>query len=276
MTRKRELPLWWKKENLFLRGIELSDHGIVIEKNPEGWAILTLSRPEKFNTLSIAMRQTLEGEIAELAFDPDTHVLILTGAAKFFTAGLDLDEWESSVGQSAAAFKHDFVATLRKFPGPIIAAVNGPAITGGLEIVLACDFVVASHEAKFADTHVHVGLLPGWGGSVRMIERVGLARAKELAFTGQFFSAEDAYRWGLVNHLVQHDDLLPFCQNLARQMLKADPTHLKTYKSLLDQEAHLILSSALAHEQEKAKEVNLHSSLSQIKNRLKRFTQSKK
>ena len=254
----------------------MSDHGIVIEKNSEGWAILTLSRPEKFNTLSIGMRQTLECEIADLALDPDIHVLILTGAAKFFTAGLDLDEWESSIGPSAAALKHDFVATLRKFPGPVIAAVNGPAITGGLEIVLACDFVVASHEAKFADTHVHVGLLPGWGGSVRMIESVGLARAKELAFTGQFFSAEDAYKWGLVNHLVQHYDLLPFCQDLARQMLKADPAHLKTYKSLLDQEAQLILGSALAYEQEKAKEDNSHSTLIQIKNRLKKFTQSKK
>lgn len=237
--------------------------------------MLTLSRPDKFNTLSIAMRQTLESKIAELALDIHTHVLILTGTAKFFTAGLDLDEWESSEGPSAAAFKHDFVAALRKFPGPVIAAVNGPAITGGLEIVLACDFVVASHEAKFADTHVHVGLLPGWGGSVRMIERVGLARAKELAFTGQFFNAEDAYRWGLVNHLVQPADLLPFCQNLACQMLKADPLHLKSYKALLDQEAQLILGSALAHEQDKAKEVNSHSSLVQIKNRLKKFTQSK-
>jgi len=272
---KRALLHWLKSANLPSRVIDVNNQCLLIEKSSEGWALITLTRPDKFNTLSIAMRQSMEAKIVELELDSEIHVLILTGSGNFFTAGLDLDEWESSEGQSAAAFKHDFVATLKQFRGPVIAAVNGPAITGGLEIVLACDFIVAANDAKFADTHVHVGLLPGWGGSVRMIERVGLARAKELAFTGHFFSAEDAHRWGLVNHLVQPADLLPFCQNLACQMLKADPVHLKTYKALIDQEAQLILGSALAHEQEKAKVVNSYSSLVQIKNRLKKFTRSK-
>ena len=248
-------------------------------------ATLRLNRPEKRNAMSDAMRSEFIEALEMVAADKAIRALVLTGNGKGFCAGGDITGMEKRMKAPAGevAFNgwhrqqrvHHAVSLLHTMPKPTIAAVNGPAITGGLEIVLACDFVVASHEAKFADTHVHVGLLPGWGGSVRMIERVGLARAKELAFTGQFFNAEDAYQWGLVNHLVQPADLLPFCQNLACQMLKADPVHLKTYKALLDQEAQLILGSALAHEQDKAKEVNSHSSLVQIKNRLKKFTQSK-
>jgi len=254
----------------------VNNPGLVIEKSSEGWALITLNRPDKFNTLSIAMRQSMEAKIVELELDSEIHVLILTGSGNIFTAGLDLDEWESSEGQSAAAFKHDFVAALKQFRGPVIAAVNGPAITGGLEIVLACDFIVAANDAKFADTHVHVGLLPGWGGSVRMIERVGLARAKELAFTGHFFSAEDAHRWGLVNHLVPKNELLEFCQSLARSMLRADSIHLKSYKELLDQEAQLMLGKALDLEKSRAQSMNAKSSLAQIKNRLQKFLVSKK
>lgn len=253
----------------------MNNQGLVIEKSSEGWALITLTRPDKFNTLSIALRQSFEHTISELESDPEVHVLILTGAGNFFTAGLDLDEWESPVGQSAAGFKHDFVAVLKQFKGPVIAAVNGPAITGGLEIVLACDLIVATHSAKFADTHVHVGLLPGWGGSVRMIERVGLSRAKELAFTGLFFSAEEAHRWGLVNHLVSPDELLGFCQKLARTMLKAEPLHLKSYKALLDQEAQLMLEPAFNLEKSTAQIFNANSSLAQIKCRLQKFLNSK-
>lgn len=237
---------------------------------------MTLNRPEKFNTLSIAMRKEFAMKVAELELDSDTHVLILTGAGRFFTAGLDLDEWESGDTAAAGAFDNDFVEALRKFSGPVIAAVNGPAITGGLEIILACDFIVAAANARFADTHVNVGLLPGWGGSVRMIERVGLARAKELAFTGQFFSADEAHLWGLVNHVVQAEELLTHSQKIARQMLKADPAHLKAYKALLDHEANMIFNSSLMYEREKAMQVNVKSSLAQIKLRLQKFTQSKK
>jgi enoyl-CoA hydratase len=244
---------------------------VLVERADAGWAQITLHRPDKLNTLSIALRQELHEVVQALEQDPDIHVLILTGAGKVFTAGLDLDEWNSAGELAAAAFKHDVVASLRQFRGPIIAAVQGAAITGGLEIALACDVIVASHLAKFADTHVHVGLLPGWGGSVRMIERVGLQRAKELALTGKFFSAQEALQWGFVNHVVDHEQLLPFAQDLACQMLRAKPVHMKAYKALLDSEAEIMLGDALRHEREQAMAHNALSSLEQIQDRLQNF-----
>lgn len=244
---------------------------ISVERSPEGWAQISLHRPEKLNALSIALRKELHATVQALELDPDIHVLILTGVGKMFTAGLDLDEWNVPNDIAASAFTHDAVASLGQFTGPIIAAVQGTAITGGVEIVLACDFIVASTQAKFADTHVHVGLLPGWGGSVRMIERVGLQRAKELAFTGRFFSAQEALEWGFVNHVVPAEELIPFVQNLARQMLQAEPTDLKAYKALLNAEAEILLGPALSHERKHAMIHNQLSDIEQIRERLNRF-----
>lgn len=246
---------------------------VTVERSPDGWAMLTLNRPERLNTLSIQLRQALEREIAALEQDPAIHVLILTAAGKMFTAGLDLDEWNSAAPDpAAAAYRHDAVAALHQFRGPVIAAVNGPAITGGLELVLACDVIVASERARFADTHVRVGLLPGWGGSVRLVRRIGIAKAKELALTARTLHADEALRMGLVNHVVPHEELLPFAQSMARDMLKADPENLKAYKSLLDDASLLPLAQALALERERSVAVNSLQALEDIRARLDRLT----
>ncbi len=250
---------------------------VTVERSPEGWAVLTLNRPARLNTLSIGLRQALEREVAALEQDPAIHVLILTAAGKMFTAGLDLDEWHNASPEpAAAAYRHDAVAALHQFRGPVIAAVNGPAITGGLEVVLACDLIIASDRARFADTHVRVGLVPGWGGSVRLIHRVGLARAKELALTARTINGEEALRLGLVNHVVPHDELLPFAQAMARDMLKADPESLKAYKALLDEESRLPMAEALVLERERSMATNSPQRLEDIRARLDRLTGSKK
>ncbi|MGE0098830.1 MAG: enoyl-CoA hydratase [Hydrogenophaga sp.] len=250
---------------------------VTVERSPEGWAVLTLNRPERLNTLSIQLRQALEREVAALEQDPAIHVLILTAAGKMFTAGLDLNEWHSAAAApAAAAYRHDAVAALLQFRGPVIAAVNGPAITGGLEVVLACDLIIASERARFADTHVRVGLLPGWGGSVRLLSRVGIAKAKELALTARMFSAEEAQHLGLVNHVVPHEDLLPFAQAMARDMLQADPQSLKAYKALLDEESLLPVAQALALERARSMAINSPQPLEEIRARLDRLTGNKK
>lgn len=250
---------------------------VTVERSPEGWAVLTLNRPARLNTLSIELRQALEREVAALEQDPTIHVLILTAAGKMFTAGLDLDEWASASPEpAAAAYRHDAVAALHQFRGPVIAAVNGPAITGGLEVVLACDLIIASDRARFADTHVRVGLVPGWGGSVRLIHRVGLAKAKELALTARTINGEEALRLGLINHVVPHDELLPFAQAMARDMLKADPESLKAYKALLDEESRLPMAEALVLERERSMATNSPQRLEDIRARLDRLTGSKK
>jgi enoyl-CoA hydratase len=242
-----------------------------IERSEQGWASIALHRPDKLNTLSVALRQELDQAVEALEQDPGVHVLILTGTGKAFTAGLDLDGWNSPEGPAAGAYRWDAVASLRKFTGPVIAAVNGLCITGGVEIVLACDLIVASDRARFADTHVCVGLLPGWGGSPRMIERVGIHRAKELALTGRMFSAQEAAAWGFVNEVVPHDDLLPRAQALAAEMLQARPQDLAQYKQLLDEESRLPFGEALRHERARSMAVNSPVTLDEIQSRLRQL-----
>lgn len=249
---------------------------LTVERSAQGWALLSLNRPEKLNALSIPLRQQLALAVAQLERDPDIHVLILTGTGKMFTAGLDLDEWNATPEPAAAAYLHDAVTALKQFRGPVIAAVNGPAITGGLEIVLACDVVIASERARFADTHVRVGLVPGWGGSARLVRRVGIHRAKELALTARNVTADEALRLGLVNHVVAHEELLPFAQAMARDMLQADPQSLKEYKALLDEESMLTLTDALALERARSVAVNSQARLEDIRLRLVRLTGQKK
>ena len=217
---------------------------ILVERSPDGFATITLNRPDKLNTLSIKLRQELAAAVDELQADPLIRVLILTGAGRTFTAGLDLDEWSTPGQIAAGAYTFDAVEALSRFCGPVIGAINGLAITGGLEMALACDVLIASSAARFADTHVQVGLLPGWGGSVRLARRVGLHRAKELALTGRFFSAAEAAEWGLVNRVVEPQALMQTAQDMARQMLAGDPQTLLAYKQLLDDEAATTLLEA--------------------------------
>jgi enoyl-CoA hydratase len=240
-----------------------------VDRSDEGFATIAFNRPDKLNTLSIRLRQELAAAVDALEADPAIHVLILTGQGRAFTAGLDLDEW--SAAPAAAAWEHSAVAAIERFSGPLIGAINGLALTGGLEIALACDVLLAADDARFADTHAKVGLLPGWGGSVRMQQRVGPHRAKELALTGRFFSAQEALAWGLVNHVVAAGRLQLEAQALARQMLTNMPAGLRAYKKLLDDEARLPLGEALAFEAQTAKALNLGVSREEINMRLARL-----
>jgi enoyl-CoA hydratase len=244
---------------------------LTVELSGRGWATVAFNRPHKLNTLSIELRQELDVAIRLLEADESVHVLILTGTGKAFTAGLDLDDWSASADQAAAAYRWDAVASLKQFSGPIIAAINGLAVTGGIEIALACDLIIASDEARFADTHVRVGLLPGWGGSARMIERLGLHRAKELALTGRFFSAAEAARWGFVNEVVEHAQLMTRAEKLALEMLQAHPQHLVLYKQLLDNEAQLSFGEAVKFERERSIAVNCQVTQVEIHDRLQKL-----
>lgn len=244
---------------------------LLVERASEGYAIVTLNRPDKLNTLSIRLRQELMQAIAELQAAPDVHVLILTGAGRAFTAGLDLDEWATEGLSPAGAHEYDAVAALQQFQGPVIGAINGLAITGGVEIAMACDLLVAASDARFADTHVKVGLLPGWGGSVRMLRRIGLHRAKELALTGRFLSADEALAWGMVNRVVPPEQLLPAARALALEMLAHPPEGLVAYKQLLDAEAAVSLAEGLRLERAASTAANAGVTRAEIDLRLARL-----
>ena len=229
---------------------------ILVERVEPGYAILTLNRPKKLNALSIELRTELIAAIDELRQDPAMRVLILTGAGRAFTAGLDLHEWNAGRSNSAKGFELDVTAALARFEGPVIGAINGAAVTGGFEISMACDVLIASTAASFCDTHVKMGLLPGWGISVRLPRRIGLSCAKELALTARFISAAEAEAWGIVNKVVPPDELLPHARALAKQMLAGVPETLVAYKRLLDSGYDLNAGEALAIERKTAEANN--------------------
>jgi enoyl-CoA hydratase len=204
---------------------------LLVEKS-DGVATLTLNRPEARNALSRELRRALERTLRELQDDPDTRVLILTGAGKSFCAGLDLVELGR--GENADASEPRLIEAFHDFEGPIIGAINGHAITGGFELALACDVLIASTDAVFGDTHARVGIAPGWGLSQKLPRLIGISRAKEISFTGNFVGAEQAERWGLVNRVVEPEELLPTCRKLAEDMLSCDPATLRTYKQVID------------------------------------------
>ena len=215
-------------------------------------ATVTLNRPEAMNALSAELRLALGQAFRELQADPEVRVAIVTGAGRAFCAGMDLKELSSgdagTTGFDKSAVGQDMSEAIAAFEGPVIAAVNGHAVTAGFELALACDLIVASTSAKFADTHARVGILPGWGLSQHLPRRIGIARAKEVSFTGNTVSAAQAYEWGLVNRVVEPEALLPTCQVLAAQMASCVPHVLKGYKKLIDTGFGMHLPDALRYE----------------------------
>ncbi|MFN0092673.1 MAG: enoyl-CoA hydratase [Acidimicrobiales bacterium] len=190
---------------------------LVLTEAADRIGTVTLNRPEARNALSSGLLDELAAAMAAFEADADVDVVVLTGADPAFCAGLDLKEL-GGAGADLAGRPRPW-APLTK---PLIGAVNGVAITGGFELALQCDLLVASERARFADTHARVGVMPGWGLSVLLPQAVGVRKARELSLTGNFLTAEEAYEWGLVNHVVAHDELLAFTRRLAADMVGND------------------------------------------------------
>ncbi|MEM6899510.1 MAG: enoyl-CoA hydratase [Pseudomonadota bacterium] len=208
---------------------------IVLVEKTGAVALVTLNRPDALNALSRALRAEICRVFDELTDDADIRAVVLTGAGRAFTAGVDLKEaGETGFALGADGGNIDLAKALDSYPWPIIGAINGFAITGGFELALMCDVLLASSEAKFADTHARVGIMPGWGLSQKLSRLIGTSRAKELSFTGNFLDAETAASWGLVNRVYAADDLVPAAMKLAEEMTSCDPTLLKNYKAVID------------------------------------------
>lgn len=218
----------------------------------EGVALVTLDRPEAMNALSRGLRGALAGAFRALAEDPAIGVVILTGAGRAFCAGLDLKEMGGEAaaagGPAAMTEEGDLIEAVRACPVPVIGAINGFAITGGFELALACDFLIASSAARFADTHARVGIVPGWGLSQLLPRWIGPGRARELAFTGNYLDAEQACAWGLVNRVVAPEALLDTCRSLARDILSCDARTVREIKRLHREGGATTLGEALALE----------------------------
>jgi len=208
---------------------------ILVDKS-DAIATITLNRPDAMNALSHALRGELFAACQDISQDSDIRAVIVTGAGeRAFTAGLDLKELGEQ-GLGAATDQNPArnpCRALESLDVPVIGAINGVAITGGFELALACDVRIASTNARFADTHARVGIIPGWGLSQKLSRFIGLSRACELSFTGQFLDAQTACDWGLVNHVYGPDDLMPKARALAQDMASIDPEFLKAYKRLI-------------------------------------------
>jgi enoyl-CoA hydratase len=174
---------------------------------------LTLNRPQSRNALSAELRGRFFGALRDAEAAADVDVVIVTGADPVFCAGLDLKE----LGDTTQL--PDISPQWPPMAKPVIGAINGAAVTGGLEIALYCDILIASEQARFADTHARVGLLPTWGLSVRLPQKVGVGLARRMSLTGDYLSAADALRAGLVTEVVPHDELLPTARKVAASIV---------------------------------------------------------
>jgi enoyl-CoA hydratase len=227
---------------------------IVIEKKG-GIATITLNRPKVMNALSTELKTAIADTFNDLKKDASIGVAILTGAGRAFCAGLDLKELAAGgnlIDETRKKNKNrtNLIAPLKEFGRPIIGAINGPAVTGGLELAIVCDILIASTEARFADTHARMGIMPGSELSQKLSRVIGIYRAKEMSLTGNFIDAEKALAWGLVNRVVAPPDLLPTCQALASDILSSPRDMIQKYKKLIDDGFHLPLAEGLALEKE--------------------------
>ncbi len=222
-------------------------------------ALITLNRPQAMNALSHDLLAQLVAALVRAQADPQVRAVVLTGAGeRAFTAGLDLKEISAdpAVLQKAvtAGSPTNAVDAIGRMSCPVIAAVNGHAITGGLELMLACDMAIAAQTAKFADTHAAVGIIPGWGLSQRLSRLIGIARAKQMHFSARAIDATTAQKWGLVNSVVAQSDLMETALDLAQSMAAHDPDAVMQIKALVDDGAALPFGQAMALETDRSSE----------------------
>ena len=203
----------------------MSADPVLLIETADRFRTLTLNRPRARNALSAELRRGFFGALADAEADDTVDVVIVTGADPVFCAGLDLKELGNTTELPDISPKWP---AMRK---PVIGAINGAAVTGGLELALYCDVLIASENARFADTHARVGLLPTWGLSVRLPQKVGIGMARRMSLTGDYLSAHDALRCGLVTEVVAHEDLLPAARRIAASIVG---NNQKAVRALLD------------------------------------------
>jgi enoyl-CoA hydratase len=221
---------------------------IIFEKE-DNIAIITFNRPEAMNALNNKTRAEFREAIAAVAADDQIKVLILTGSGKAFVAGSDIKEFDQTSAYDAHNIQR-LGGLVEKLDKPVIAAVNGFCLGGGNEIAMGCDIIIASEKAKFGQTEVNIGVIPGGGGTQRLPRLIGVCRAKELIFTGDIIGAEEAFRLGLVNRVVPADQLMPTAKEMAKKIATKSPAALKLAKTAINRGMQTNLESGLNYEYE--------------------------
>ena len=226
---------------------------VIYEKN-EGIATITLNRPEALNALSTEVVEEILRAVEDVRTDENIRVVVLTGAGeKAFSAGADI---KAMVGMTAlkarelSSMGERLCVTLENLEKPVIAAINGYALGGGMEVAMACDLRIASENARMGQTEINIGLIPGWGGTQRLTRLVGMTKAKELVFTGRMIDARTAEQIGLLNMAVPADKFREIVHQLAVDLASKAPVALKVAKALITKGADMSLDAALELERE--------------------------
>jgi enoyl-CoA hydratase len=236
-----------------------SENPVLLEIDGE-IAVVTLNRPAARNAMSRAFTARFNEVFAEIGERPEIKVAVLTGNGPAFCAGVDLKELASGTASMQPADQEIGAGHRRfgmaAFAGPVIGAINGPAMTGGLELALNCDIRIASTAARFADTHARVGVIPGGRMSSLLPRLIGLSRAKEMSLGAAIIDAATAERWGLVNRVVEPEQLMPAAMALAREIAMADRDILIAYNRLIDENFGMDYAAAVDNEHVRSRDAN--------------------
>jgi enoyl-CoA hydratase len=227
---------------------------IIVEKK-EGIAKITLNRPQVLNALNQQILSEIRAALEDIRGDDNVGVVLITGAGRAFSAGLDIKvlsglEDGGGAGKVGNKLGGRPIEAIESLPKPVIAVINGYCLTGALEVALACDMIIASEDAVFGDTHAKWGLRPGWGLSQRLPRLVGVMKAKELSFTAETISAQEAERIGLINKVVPAEKLEEAAQELARKILSNSRGSIAAYKTLINEGMKADLATGLKIETE--------------------------
>jgi len=226
---------------------------IIYEKS-EGIATITLNRPEALNAWSQELAKEFLSVMDDAREDENVKVVVITGAGeKAFSAGADIKAMKGMTALKARELSqmgYEICNAIESIEKPVIAAINGYALGGGMEVSMACDFRIASEKARMGQTEINIGLIPGWGGTQRLTRLVGKAKAKELVFTGKIIDANTALQLGLINKVVPAEEFMTAVRQFAKELAGKAPVALKVAKSLIDMGADIDLKAALALERE--------------------------
>jgi enoyl-CoA hydratase len=249
----------------------------VLYEKSEGIATITLNRPEALNAFSAELINEVIQCIEDAAKDETIHVAIITGAGeKAFSAGADIKAMAGMTSLKAKEISwngYRICKAIEKFEKPVIAAINGFALGGGCELSMACDFRIASDKARFGQTEINIGLIPGWGGTQRLARLVGKAKAKELVYTGKIIDAKTAEQIGLVNMVVPAEQLITAARQFAQELATKAPIALKVAKTVIDNGLETDLETALALEREG---FGVCGSTEDVQEGIKAFTEKRK
>ena len=216
-------------------------------------ALVTIDRPP-VNALNAATIVELTQAFNELANVDESRAILLTGAGQYtFIAGADVSEFkeiDADSGQEVIENGHNLFSMIETFPKPVLAAINGVCLGGGLELAMACDIRIAAESARFGQPEINLGILPGWGGTQRLPRLIGKGKALEMLITGDMIGAQEAWRYGLVNKVVPDNELLAQAKNVGRRLALQAPLAVQAIKEVVVSGLGLPIAEALDRERE--------------------------